>query len=175
MLRLLLLRHAKAVPFRGSRDHERALTERGRGDAALLGGFIAGPALAPRRAIHSGARRTKETLAIVRGKLAPGLAVAIEPRLYEGADAAFLDVIRGGAADAGPLLIVGHNPTIAEMARRLSGQGPAEALARMGAKFPTSALAVIDFEAERWDEVGEGLGELVHFVTPATLGAEDDG
>jgi len=175
MLRLLLLRHAKAVPFRGGRDHERALTERGRGDAALLGGFIAGLALAPRTAIHSGARRAKETLAIVRGRLAPGLGVSVDARLYGGADDAFLAVVRGRPDAEGSLLIVGHNPTIAEVARGLAGEGAPEALARMAMRFPTAALAVLDFEAERWSAVGEGDGRLVHFVTPASLGGEDDG
>ena len=82
MLRLLLLRHAKAVPFRGSRDHDRALTERGRSDAGLLGAFIATDGLTPRIAIHSGARRTRETLAIVLAGLGPAVKSSVERRLY---------------------------------------------------------------------------------------------
>ena len=35
MLRLLLLRHAKAIPYAGRDDYERTLTDRGRADAAL--------------------------------------------------------------------------------------------------------------------------------------------
>ena len=47
MLRLLLLRHAKAEPFAGSGDRQRALTERGRADAARLGAFLASENVAP--------------------------------------------------------------------------------------------------------------------------------
>src|SRR5258707_3966331 len=102
MLRLLLLRHSKAVPFTGNGDHERALTERGRADAARLGAFIASEKIGVQAAVHSGARRTKETLAIVLNKLQPGIAVSIEPRLYEASNAAFLSVVRDAADKVSP-------------------------------------------------------------------------
>jgi len=165
MLRLLLLRHSKAVPFVGSSDSARSLTERGKADAARLGAFIAG---------NSGARRTKETLAIVLGKLPPGVQASVEPRLYEATNATFLRALRNLPDTAKTLLLVGHNPSIGEMACRLAATGDRSALAKMAAKFPTSALAVIDFDVDHWDEVKEGMGRLVHFATPATLGSQDD-
>ncbi|WP_158819002.1 histidine phosphatase family protein [Methylocapsa sp. S129] len=174
MLRLLLLRHSKAVPFQGSGDHERALTERGRSDAARLGLYIASERLAPDLAVHSGARRTKETLAIVLGKLRPGIKASAEPSLYNAANATFLDVLRHSPDKAGTLLLVGHNPTMAEMADRLAGTGEKTAMARMAIKFPTSALAIVDFDADHWAAVDEGMGHLVDFATPASLGGRDD-
>jgi phosphohistidine phosphatase len=174
MLRLLLLRHSKAVPFVGSSDSARSLTERGKADAARLGAFIAGNGIALQAAVHSGARRTKETLAIVLGKLPPGVQASVEPRLYEATSATFLRALRDLPDTAKTLLLVGHNPSIGEMACRLAATGDRSALAKMAAKFPTSALAVIDFDVDHWDEVKEGMGRLVHFATPATLGSQDD-
>jgi phosphohistidine phosphatase len=174
MLRLLLLRHAKAVPFPGSGDHERALTERGRADAARLGAFIAGERSAPQAATHSGARRTKETLAIVLAKLETGIRPVAEPRLYNATTGAFLDVVRHSSDAAGTVLLVGHNPTIAEVANRLAGTGESGAMARMAVKFPTSALAILDFDVEHWREIAEGDGRLIQFVTPARIGGLDD-
>jgi phosphohistidine phosphatase len=174
MRRLLLLRHSKAVPFAGSGDHERPLTPRGRGDAARLGSFIADEKMIPVAAIHSGARRTRETLAIVLAKLRPGIAVFAEPRLYEAGSAAFLDVVRHVADEAGSVLLVGHNPTIAEMAYRLASTGERAAMARLAAKFPTSGLAIVDFDADHWSEIDEGMGRLIHFTTPASLDGPDD-
>jgi phosphohistidine phosphatase len=60
------------------------------------------------------------------------------------------------------------------MAGLLAARGDRRARARMSAKFPTSALAVIDFEVADWSALGEGEGRLVHFVTPASLGADDE-
>src|SRR5271155_3046479 len=83
MLRLLLLRHAKAAPQDPTRDYQRTLIERGRRDAALLGGYIAAQKRALDIVVHSGARRAEETSAIVLMELPKGLPVLIEPRLYE--------------------------------------------------------------------------------------------
>jgi phosphohistidine phosphatase len=174
MLRLLLLRHSKAVPFVGSGDHERALTERGRADAARLGSFIAREKIAPDAAIHSGARRTKETLAIVLSKLRPGIKVSTEPRLYNASNDTFLNIVRHNSDAAGTILLVGHNPAMAEIACRLTGTGERSAITNMAAKFPTSALAIMDFDVGGWSEVGEGAGRLVHFATPASLGGRGD-
>jgi phosphohistidine phosphatase len=173
MRRLLLLRHAKTEPFTGSGDHERALTERGRADAARLGLYIAREKIVPDAAIHSGALRTKQTLAIVLNKLQPGVKVTAEPRLYGAADAAFLNVVRSARDKARTLLLVGHNPTMAEMACRLAGTGERTGMSKMAAKFPTSALAVLDFDVDHWREVDEGLGRLIDFATPASLGDGD--
>ncbi len=169
MLRLLLLRHAKAVPFAGSGDLERALTGRGRADAARLGAFIAGEKIAPQAAVHSGSRRTQQTLDIVLSKLKVDAPISVEPRLYEAADATFLSVLRRCPDEARTLLLVGHNPSLAEAACRLAGTGDRPALLKMAAKFPTSALAIIDFDADHWREVAEGAGRLVRFVTPGSL------
>jgi phosphohistidine phosphatase len=174
MLRLLLLRHSKAVPYAGKGDHERPLTERGRSDASRMGSYIADQKCAPDAAIHSGAQRTRETLAIVLTRLRPGIDVYAETGLYEGASAAFLSAVRGVRDEAATALIVGHNPTIAEMASRLARAGEADALARMTVKFPTSALAILDFEAAQWRDVTERAGRLVDFVTPRSLGGEGD-
>jgi phosphohistidine phosphatase len=174
MLRLLLLRHSKAVPFTGSGDHQRPLTERGRADAARLGSYILDEKIVPDAAIHSGAQRTKETLAIAAAKLRPRVKISVAPSLYEAGRAAFLDVVRHGPDKAKSLLLVGHNPTIAEMASRLTGTVERGALAGLAGKFPTSALAVIDFDVDHWSEIDEGKGRLIAFATPASFGERED-
>ncbi len=40
----------------------------------------------------------------------------------------------------------------------------------MAAKYPTAGLAVIDFPAAQWRDVGRGMGRLERFVTPKALG-----
>jgi phosphohistidine phosphatase len=174
MLRLLLLRHSKAIAYTGSGDHKRPLTERGRADAARLGSYILDEKIVPDAAAHSGAQRTKETLAIVAAKLRPRVKISVAPSLYEAGGAAFLDVVRHGPDKAKSLLLVGHNPTIAEMASRLTGTGERGALVGMAGKFPTSALAVIDFDVDHWSEIDEGKGRLIAFATPASLGERED-
>ena len=36
-------------------------------------------------------------------------------------------------------------------------------------KFPTAALAVLDFDVERWRDLKPGTGKLVDFIRPKDL------
>ena len=44
----------------------------------------------------------------------------------------------------------------------------------MAIKYPTCAVAVIDFEISVWDDISRRAGLLALFLTPAELGAEAD-
>ena len=68
-------------------------------------------------------------------------------------------------------MLIGHNPGIADLALRLAGHGDRYALARMRAKYPTCALAVLDLPGENWRTLAAGAARLDRFVTPKGLGA----
>ena len=173
MLRLLLLRHAKAIPYAGRDDYARPLTERGRADASLVGAVIARQMPALELVIHSGAARTRETANIVLSKLPAGIEISVEPEIYEATRPALLRLVQELPDDSSTVLIVGHNPGVADIARFLSGRGKAEALGRMSLKFPTSGLAVLEFDLPSWGDVSPRAGRLAAFTTPAALGGED--
>ena len=172
MLRLLLLRHAKAAPQDPARDHQRPLIDRGKADAARLGRFIAAQKRPVDAIVHSGARRAEQTAKIVAGELPKGVALIEKPQLYEATASGFLAALRALPDAYVCPLVVGHNPSLGEAANRLAGSGDRAARQRMAAKFSTSGLAIFDFEASHWADIGERGGRLVEFVTPASL-AED--
>ena len=66
-------------------------------------------------------------------------------------------------------MVVGHNPTTHEVALDLAGGGDPDALARLGRKYPTGALAVLAWVG-RWADLAEGTATLERFVTPRELG-----
>lgn len=173
MLRLLLLRHAKAVPHDPARDYGRALAARGRADAKRLGQLLAGESRAIEAVVHSGARRAEETALIALGELPKNIPVSAEPRLYEATAAGVIAALRDLPDAAKTILVVGHNPSLAEAALRLAGRGDKAALARMAAKYPTCGLATIDFDAAHWQDISAGAGRLVAFVGPASLEESD--
>jgi phosphohistidine phosphatase len=173
MLRLLLLRHAKAEAHHPARDHGRALTERGRKDAKRLGKFIAGEKRAVDAAVHSGARRAKETAEVALAESSERVPVSVEPRLYEATATAFIAALRDLPDASKTILVVGHNPSLAEAAQQLAGGGDRDALQRMAAKFSTSGLAIIDFDVAHWAEIAPRAGRLTAFVTPASLDEAD--
>ena len=78
--------------------------------------------------------------------------------------------LKKAPARASPLLFVGHNPGIEQLAIALAAQ-PKDArerarLQRLTQKFPTAALAVFDFEITSWRNLKAGSGQLVDYVRP---------
>jgi phosphohistidine phosphatase len=70
--------------------------------------------------------------------------------------------------------LVGHNPGLGELATALTGSGAEPELHRLAAKYPTGAVAVLDFSIKRWKEVERNAAMLALYLTPAELEAEAD-
>ena len=66
-------------------------------------------------------------------------------------------------------MLVGHNPTTELLADFLTGEGAEVDLARMSEKFPTCALAVLEFKGDDWQSVGKADGHLTRFILPREL------
>jgi len=142
-------------------------------NAKRMGEIIAGEKWPVDAVVHSGARRAKETALIAHAELPSGIPISVEPRLYEATVAGFIAALRDLPDSAQTIVVVGHNPSLAEAALRLSGGGDKATLQRMAAKFPTAGLAMLEFDLVHWSELAAGKGRLAAFFTPSTL-AEDD-
>ena len=66
-------------------------------------------------------------------------------------------------------MLVGHNPGIADLANWLCSHGKAEQRADLARKFPTGAVAVIEFDVEDWADVDAETGRLIDFATPKQI------
>lgn len=170
MLRLMLLRHAKSSWSKGSlADIDRPLAPRGRRQAREMGETMAAEGLVPARIVCSTALRARQTLTRMLDALLPAMPDAAEIGLAAelfaaGADYLPLLARRGDAAS--PLLLVGHNPATQATALALCGEGETAPHQAMRARFPTAALAVVDFDDETWAGVRPGTGRLAAFLTP---------
>ncbi|CAO4153708.1 SixA phosphatase family protein [Methylorubrum aminovorans] len=173
MRRLLLLRHAKSAYPQEVGDIDRPLNPRGREAAPLMGAYIARESLAPDHVMVSPARRTQETWEAVRGEL-PETPMETVTSIYEAPASRILDAIRSAPAEAQTLLVIGHNPGLGDLALRLVGEGPKELRNDLREKFPTAALAVLEFDAVGWEDIAPGTGRLLRFVRPRQLAAEMD-
>lgn len=174
MSRLLLYRHAKsswAEP--GMADRDRPLAPRGRRAAERMASVIAGADLLPDRILCSPARRTRETLAALLAVIGDSCQVSINDDLYEPSESDYRGVIASNGRDARTLLVIGHNPAIHATALTLIGTSDDTAARQVAAKFPTAALAVIDFDAHAWDQVMQKSGRLTAFIRPRDI--DEDG
>ncbi|WP_349357572.1 histidine phosphatase family protein [Stappia sp.] len=172
MLRLMLLRHAKsdwndpALP-----DFDRPLNARGLRAAPEVGAHMARHGLIPDKIVCSSARRTRETLALVLPYLTGETDVRITRGLYDESEMDYVDTIRALGGGARTLLLIGHNPATQDSALELIGSGNQMLVDAIAAKYPTAALTVIDFAANRWSDVDRRSGRVVAYCLPRHLPA----
>jgi phosphohistidine phosphatase len=168
--RLILLRHAKSAWPDGVEDSARPLADRGSRAAPLMGDYLAKRRLTPELVVVSPARRTEDTWSLVRKLLLPETAVSqTEKRIYEASAETLLAVIRETEASVRSLMIIGHNPGLEDLARRLMASREGEHAERLLEKYPTAGLAVFDFDGADWSAIQPGKGRLKAFVTPKSL------
>lgn len=114
-----ILRHAHsswAVP--GQRDHQRILDDRGRDDAARLAIKLREMDVPIGSVVCSTAVRARQTLDLVRNALPADVPVRFSDDLYALGAEAYRTEIRAFQGP-GQLLLVGHNPTIEDLAMAL--------------------------------------------------------
>ena len=173
MLRLLLLRHAKAAWPSGPHDADRPLAKRGREAAVRMAQYLKDEDLAPDLVLVSPARRTMETWDLAQPILGE-VEIRQDGRIYEAPVARLLAVLHEVEPEARTLLMIGHNPGFEDLAALLVGEGDRDGMIRMSQTYPTAGLAVIDFPHHDWREIGRKSGRLERFSTPKSLGTGED-
>ena len=178
-MRLLLLRHAKSDWSGKADDHARRLSARGKRTAPRIGACIHAKGYDPKLVLCSTAERTKETLELVLPALAKQPQIRYDRSLYLAEWPALLTEIRALASEASPLMVVGHNPGLEQLAIALALQAQSAAergrLQKLAQKFPTAAVAVLDFEIADWSALKPGLGRLIDYVRPKDLDGGNGG
>ena len=148
-------------------DRARPLTDRGRRAATTIGTWLAERDWRPGLALVSEARRARETWALLAPHLGEVESLFV-PDLYGAEASTILRVLRREGR-GGTVLIIGHNPGLAEFASRLVAAPPAHP---RWAKHPTGATTLIEFDLPAWERVDWGSGRLVNFVVPKDLRTE---
>ena len=159
MKSLLVLRHAKSSwKHEGLADHERPLNGRGRRDAPRVGRLLRERDLLPEVVLCSTAARARGTLELVLEAAEWSCEVRFSPALYAASPGDVLAAVRELPARVGRALVVGHNPTLEELVRELSGRA---------VELPTAALARLEWRGADWSGFGDARAvELAELWTP---------
>jgi phosphohistidine phosphatase len=163
MKSLLVLRHAKTQSDAPAGDHARELTERGHRNAEAMGAYIKSLTGTPDAIITSDAPRARQTAEIVARAVDFATPLTVEPKIYAADLDTLLGVVRRIPDEVQTAIIVGHNPGFEEVAAALAGNHD------QGIRLPTSGLALLEFNGERWDAVRPGAGRLKEVATPRTI------
>ena len=166
-----LFRHAKSSWDDPSLDDSaRPLAHRGRMASAAMAHYFRIGDIKPELVVCSTALRTRETLAAVLPTFGGRAGVAFDRGLYLTEAARHLELLRSQPDALQSVMLIGHNPGLEDAAEMLIGSGDKAALARLAAKFPTGALAILVYRGARWRDLGPGQCELHSFVVPRDIG-----
>ena len=140
-----------------------------------MGRYMHSEAYQPALALVSTATRTRQTFALVDA----ALHVAehhFERAIYGASAQTLIEVIRATPSSVEALLLVGHNPGMADLSLLLSDRGASDpdVMQRLGEKYPTAGLAVFTMNDRDWGRIGPQSATLTDFVTPRMLGGVDE-
>ena len=160
MKRVVIVRHAKAVPYGYENDFERDLTERGENDADKLGKEMKRKGIQTDVIISSPAKRALKTARIFAENLGFEKSRIQEiQNIYEGLTTAeFLHLIHQLPESAETAFFFGHNPGFHYFVSNL--------LKNFTGDMPTCSTVVIRFDVDSWQKVEARKGELDFQLVP---------
>ena len=153
---LYLMRHAESS-WSGTdlSDFDRTLNERGLRDAPEMGLRLKMRGPLPEIILCSPAKRAMQTLE----NMDLGIEnVVFDERIYAASTGELLDLIQSLENDCDSAMLIGHNPTMARLIRRLSD-------VRIDS-MPTCAIATIGLASTHWRKAGSCAAILHDFDYP---------
>ena len=169
MKRLAILRHAKSSWDQSDLDDfRRPLNGRGRKAARRVGREMKQRGMAFDLVLASPATRVRETMEGVAEEF-PGFDrnVRFEESIYLAESSTLIDLVHSLPGKIEAALIVGHNPGLERLILQLTKDSARRN--RVAEGYPTAALAIIEFDADRWGSVESGSGDLVELILPREL------
>nr|WP_202131800.1 histidine phosphatase family protein [Aurantiacibacter rhizosphaerae] len=164
------MRHAKSDwDDMSLRDFDRGLNARGRKGAELMGAHIRQQGGTWDLVLASSAERVKLTLE------ASGLDIPVrfEDSAYLADSQTLSQLLSACDDDAGAILLMGHNPGLQELALDLvAPDNENDLFEEIMKKYPTAAFAMLELDIDKWADLANGCGKLVHFARPRDLDPE---
>lgn len=148
---LLLMRHAEAESGYGTSDFDRALTDRGRHQAAVVGRLLSERGYVPDHVICSASLRTRQSLTEVLGTMELTPEVDYTEAAYSAGVDTLLELVNIVDAGAKTVLLMAHNPGIAQLAADFVGH-------RALMAYQPATVAAVGLEVE-WLHAAPGTGE----------------
>lgn len=163
MKRVIVVRHAKSVPYGYDNDFYRDLTDRGVRDAEKISTLLKEAGVVPDLVIASPAKRTMHTASIYCKTLGYDInAIRQETSFYDTATTHdFIEVLQKLPDEVQTVCIVGHNPAVYYWVSNL--------VKYFNGDMPTCSTVAIDFQTDKWTSVAARTGKLAFQYVPKEL------
>lgn len=160
MKRVVIVRHAKAVPYGYDDDFSRDLKSRGKSDAKLVSEELKRKGIIPDTMISSPAKRAIKTARIFAENLGFDRKDIVEVMdIYDGQTTSeFLEMIQQLPEETQTAFFFGHNPGFEYFTNNL--------LRHFGGDMPTCSTVGIDFDVDSWEKVEARTGQKAFHIVP---------
>lgn len=160
MKRLFIIRHAKSSWSEpGQDDFDRPLNKRGKKDGPEMARRLADAAVHPDLIVASPAARAKKTAQLMAGGTGyDPHKIQYDEELYLGSLSYHVQLVASLIDRVDTLFLVGHNETVTELAKYLSGRD-------LG-NVPTCGIVALEFAGEPDLTTAAGLGRILFFWYP---------
>ena len=163
---LVLVRHAKSSWDDSTLvDHDRPLAPRGENALPRMRDHLASGAHRPQVVLCSSARRTVATLEGIRAAIPDDVRVEVDHTLYDADGRELLDRLHSLDEGTTCAMLVGHNPSLQDLALRLAGAGDSDLRQQLATKLPTGAIVTLSFDSA-WAELGTRGARLDDLFLP---------
>lgn len=143
MRTLLLMRHAKSDwKQAGLADHDRPLNTRGRRAAPVMARQLHDQGVKVDVILASTAERARKTVALMQKEWAAQTEVLHSKSLYLASPQQILSELKSLNDSWSSVLVVAHNPGLAELVSYLAGSS---------VEMPTAAVAIFECAAQSWN------------------------
>lgn len=172
MRKVILLRHGKSSWSDPKLDdHDRPLAPRGKRAVPVIGRWLAERGHLPDTVLCSSSRRTRETVGRLAEAVGPLPEPQIDPELYHASPAQLRDRLADLPDHVRSVMVVGHNPGLLALTRKLTNADVRPRCARAFEHFPTAAAAVLTLDVANWSEIAYHAADFVDFARPRELEA----
>ena len=161
MKTLYLLRHAQAAPAIAGSDKDRTLSTHGHAQAKALGSVMAKKGYAPDVVLCSSAVRTRQTLEGLAQSFGD-LKTEFKDEMYYGGKGEYFSLIQGISDSHERALLVGHNPTMFEMAIMMSADTD-----KLSMSYAPGTLSILQCNIECWADIQPEQNMLMDVLNPS--------
>jgi phosphohistidine phosphatase len=160
---LLLLRHAHAeAGSADGSDFSRPLTEEGRKEAKRVGKFMRHAGIGMDAILSSSSRRTLETVEFLLKGAKLKVPLNSNRAIYNASAEEILHAVRMTDDALSRVLVVGHNPGVADFLALLTSRESA-----LSVQYPPATLALMEFESP-WSGLAAGRA-MLRWMVPVKL------
>jgi Phosphohistidine phosphatase SixA len=94
--------------------------------------------------------------------------------LYHASEDEIIRILKQTGDNYKTLLLINHEPSMSELINRICLKENSDQFENLKRKFPTAAVAEVNFNFNDWERLSKVKGKLISFIKPKDLQASKE-